>query len=76
MIDTYQNTKLRQGNTEEKNMGNIKEGTECGQIHVPYIKNKQQQQKQKKTKQRMVTAINRFILDIALCKHPKLAFGI
>lgn len=49
MIDTYQNTKLRQGNTEEKNMGNIKEGTECGQIHVPYIKNKQQQQNQKKT---------------------------
>lgn len=74
MIDTCRNTKLRQGNTEEKNMGNIKEGIECGQIHVLYIKNKQQRQQQ--TKQRMLSTTNRFILDIALCKHPKLPFGI
>lgn len=41
MIDTYWNTKLRQENTEEKNIGNIKEGIECGQIQALYIKNKQ-----------------------------------
>lgn len=36
----YWNTKLRQVNTEEKNIDNIKEGIECGQIQALYIEKK------------------------------------
>lgn len=33
-MDPYWNANLRQENTEDKNIGNIKEGIECGQIQA------------------------------------------
>lgn len=36
-MDTYWNVNLKQENTEDKNISNIKEGFECGQIQALYI---------------------------------------